>query len=425
MSSSITIKSNKKMTKNKKIIENTKPQIIYIPLESKLGVKYTHHVKEGDYIYKGSVIAINKKINFPIHSSVSGYVVSGNKKIIINGKKIKCIVIENDFKEKYEDRRGYKKNISNYTKEEFINMLREHGITGLSGSDFPTFLKYSSAKNFDYLLVNGVECEPYITADYALMKEHAEEILECIDAILEIMNIKTGYIVLKETYLDVINCFNKYIGTYPNIKIKTVADAYPNGWEKSIVKEVLGISITNYPSEKGILTNNVSTIYAIYEMLKYNRPLTERVITITGNCIAKPQNIKVKIGALVSEMIESIGGYKKIKDPLFIAGGAMTGNSLETDEVVITKDLNCVIVLETNIDKVSPCIRCGKCASVCPVNLIPILIKENKDDLKKLEKLHTTKCIQCGLCSYICPSKLPLKENVRMAKEKVLENERI
>lgn len=419
MSKIVKIPNIKKSTSNKRIVEYTKPQVIYIPLESKNGVKYTHLVKEGDYVYKGSVIAINKSINFPIHSSVSGYVVSGSKKIINNGNKIKCIVIENDFKEKYEDRRGYKKDISNYSKEEFLEMLRTHGITGLGGSDFPTFIKYKICDNYKCLLVNGVECEPFVTADYALMKEKTDEILESIDAILEIMNIKEAYIAINEEYTDVINIFNKHLGTYPNIKLSLVRNGYPNGWERNTIDEVFGLKYKKYPTEIGILVSNVSTIYAIYEMLKYNRPLTERVITITGPSIKTPSNVKVKIGASINEMIDNIGGYKKLNKPLLIAGGPMMGTSIPTDELIVTKDLNCVIVMEDNFAKPTECISCGKCASVCPANLIPILIKQNINDISTLKKLKCTECIECGLCSYICPAKIELREYVKEAKNKL------
>lgn len=415
------IASHKKYTVNKKIVEYIKPQVIYVPLESKTGVKYTHLVKEGDYVYKGSIVAINKKINFPIHSSVSGYVVAGSKKIINNGNSIKCIVIENDFKEKYENRKGFKKDISTYSKEQFIEMLQTHGITGLGGSDFPTFIKYQIAKDYKCLLINGVECEPFVTADYALMNEKYDEILEGIDAILEIMNIKEAYIALNENYQAVINNFNKHIGTYPNIKLCLVQDGYPNGWERNTIEEIFGIKYDKYPTEKGILVSNVSTIYAIYEMLKYNRPLTERVITITGLLVKNPTNVKVKIGALISEVIENIGGYKKGTSPLLIAGGPMMGQSVATDDLIITKDLNCVIAMENNFDKATQCINCGKCASICPVSLIPIFIKENINNLENLKKLKCENCIECGLCSYICPAKLELRESVIHAKKKVSE----
>ena len=215
-----------------------------------------------------------------------------------------------------------KEEIQGY-KEEFLEMLRTHGITGLGGSDFPTFIKYKICDNYKCLLVNGVECEPFVTADYALMKEKTDEILESIDAILEIMNIKEAYIAINEEYTDVINIFNKHLGTYPNIKLSLVRNGYPNGWERNTIDEVFGLKYKKYPTEIGILVSNVSTIYAIYEMLKYNRPLTERVITITGPSIKTPSNVKVKIGASINEMIDNIGGYKKLNKPLLIAGGPM------------------------------------------------------------------------------------------------------
>lgn len=398
-------------------IENyLKPELVYIPLENKNGVEYKHLVKSGEYVHKGQVVAINEKINFPIHSSVSGYALIGDTKTINNGKKIKCIVIENDFKEKYEKNKVIIK--KDYTKEEFIDALKENGITGLGGSDFPAFLKYSS-NNTKYLVVNGVECEPFVSCDKALMKNNAEDVLEAVDKIMSIMNIKQSFIVVKEDNIKVINAFNKHIGTYPNINLKLVKDVYPNGWERLVVKETLNIEYDKYPIEKGIIVSNVSTIYAIYEMLKYNRPLTERIITITGPGIKKKTNVKVKIGTLASEVIASLDGYKKLKNPLFIAGGPMMGKSISTDDLIITKDLNSILVIENNFDRSLPCISCGKCLEVCPAGLYPALIMKNISNEEKLKYLKPDECIECGLCSYICPSKIEVREFVKAAKDKV------
>lgn len=418
MNKPVHINSNNKINYN--IEMYTKPENIYVPLENKNGITYKHLVKEGDYIYKGEVVAINEKINFPVHSSVSGYATFGTNKIIGNGKKIKCVVVKNDFKEKYEKSKLVKKDISSYTKEDFIEALRENGITGLGGSDFPTFIKYNT-ENIKYLLVNAVECEPFISCDKAVIHNYADCILEAVDDIMEIMHIPKAYIVMKETNTDSIKMISKYIKTYPNITIKLVEDAYPNGWERLVVKNTLGIEYDKYPSEKGIIVSNVSTIYAIYEMLTYNRPLTERVVTITGPGIKKKTNVKVKIGALASEVISNLDGYKDIKNPLFIAGGPMMGSSLPTDEVIITKDIGCLLVIEDHFEKNLPCIKCGKCMEVCPAGIYPVLIMENRDNIKKLKELKPNKCVECGLCSFTCPSKIEVREFVRIAKERVKE----
>lgn len=415
----VTIKMDDKIKVKKEMLEFIKPQKIYIPLENKSGIKYKKLVNVGDYVFKGQVVAINESIDFPIHSSVSGYVVENESNELNTGKKVECIAIENDFKEKYKDKLGSIKELSNYSKEEFIELLKTSEITGLGGSDFPTFLKYNTDSKINYLLVNGVECEPYISCDKVVMSKYMEKILEAVDAILEIMKIKKAYIVVKSSNIESQKVINKYINTYPNIKLALMPDMYPAGWERNVVEVVLHKKYDKYPIEVGAIVSNVSTIYAIYEMLKYNTPLTERIITITGTGIRKPSNIKVKIGTKLSEIIENIEGYKDIKKPIFIAGGPMMGSSLPSDNLIVTKDLNCVLVIDDIELTNYPCIKCGKCTNVCPVHLLPVMIMNNIGNEKKLKELMPQKCIECGLCSYICPSKIEVREYVRIAKGRV------
>lgn len=415
----VTIKMDDKIKVKKEMLEFIKPQKIYIPLENKSGIKYKKLVNVGDYVFKGQVVAINESIDFPIHSSVSGYVVENESNELNTGKKVECISIENDFKEKYKDKLGSIKEISNYSKEEFIELLKTSEITGLGGSDFPTFLKYNTDSKINYLLVNGVECEPYISCDKVVMSKYMEKILEAVDAILEIMKIKKAYIVVKSSNIESQKVINKYINTYPNIKLALMPDMYPAGWERNVVEVVLHKKYDKYPVEVGAIVSNVSTIYAIYEMLKYNTPLTERIITITGTGIRKPSNIKVKIGTKLSEIIENTEGYKDIKKPIFIAGGPMMGSSLPSDNLIVTKDLNCVLVIDDIELTNYPCIKCGKCTNVCPVHLLPVMIMNNIGNEKKLKELMPQRCIECGLCSYICPSKIEVREYVRIAKGRV------
>lgn len=400
------------------ILKYDKIDKIYIPLKDKNNNIYKKVVKKGDYVYKGSIVAINKEKDLLLHSTVSGYIEDNDVKYISNGKECECIVISNDYKEKIEKNKIIGKKKDNYTKEDFIKDLKNNSIVGLGGSSFPTYIKYNT-DNIKYLLINAVECEPFISCDKALIYNNSEEILDGIDRILEIMNIAKAIIVIKNTSTKYINILNKYIGTYPNISIYTTDDIYPNGWERLVIKNTLGITYNKYPSEKGIIVSNVSTIYSIYEMLKSNKPLCERIITIYGNGIKKKCNVKVKIGSLASDIINNISEYKQIKDPLFVVGGPMMGNSLPSDDVVITPDVNCLMVISNIDSKVLPCIKCGKCIGVCPSNLSPVLIMNSINKTNDLKKLDVNKCIECGLCSYICPSKIEVREFVRSAKEKV------
>lgn len=404
----VTINDNK-ISPTKKINDDVKMQIIYIPLESKMGYKYKENVRVMDYVCIGTVIGKSSVCDIPLISTVSGVVVGFQEKYISNGKKVKCVVIENDFKEKYLNKVGKKKDITKYSKNEYVYMLRENGITGLAGSDFPTYIKYDTDKKIKYLIVDGAECEVYASADGALMMNYAEEILEGIDAIMEIMGIEKAYIAINERNEGIIKKILKYIYTYPNIKVYSLPDAYPNGYERYLVSEILGLTYDRLPIEVGVINENVSTIYAIYEMLKYHKPLTERIVTLAGEGVKNPCNYKLKIGTNLSELLMKTNNFKKIKNPILIAGGAMMGKSIASDDFIITKDVNCVLLLEENQEKVYPCIKCGKCSEVCPVGIIPSKIL---DDPKRALDFKINKCVSCGLCSYVCPSKIEVRDEI-------------
>lgn len=401
--------NDKKISPTKKINDDVKMQIIYIPLESKMGYKYKETVRVMDYVCIGTVIGKSSVCDIPLISTVSGVVVGFQEKYISNGKKVKCVVIENDFKEKYLNKVGKKKDITKYSKNEYVYMLRENGITGLAGSDFPTYIKYDTDKKIKYLIVDGAECEVYASADGALMMNYAEEILEGIDAIMEIMGIEKAYIAINERNEGIIKKILKYIYTYPNIKVYSLPDAYPNGYERYLVSEILGLTYDRLPIEVGVINENVSTIHAIYEMLKYHKPLTERIVTLAGDGVKNPCNYKLKIGTNLSELLMKTNNFKKIKNPILIAGGAMMGKSIASDDFIITKDVNCVLLLEENQEKVYPCIKCGKCSEVCPVGIIPSKIL---DDPKRALDFKINKCVSCGLCSYVCPSKIEVRDEI-------------
>lgn len=408
------IHGNKKMSTGE-IIEFKKPKEVYIPLMCGNDTDITVIPKIGDYVYKGSIVG-NNKGNFKmfIHSSVSGKVKSIESKNHPYGKQVKCLIIENDFKEQLKEIKGIKDNIRNYSKEEFIEIIKNAGIIGMGGAGFPTYVKYDTDKKIKTLVVNAVECEPYISTDYMMIKTKFKEILDAIDIIMEINKIDECIIGVKKTNTELIKLINQYIGTYLKIKLKKVPNKYPMGWERTLIKTTLGVTYDKLPIEKGIVVNNVSTIYTIYEALKTGLPILERVITFSGEYAKNPTNILVKIGTPIHELLETF--EVKDKKMVLIAGGPMMGDSLTDDQVMVTKELNAILALPPLKREETPCLRCGKCIEVCPVNICPVLIKDASHNKQKLSALNPEKCISCGLCSYICPARINLRKIVNEAK---------
>ena len=421
MITGVRIPNRKQMSIKNKIGVYNKMKYVYIPLISGNDTNITVAVKKGDYVYKGSVIG-KRKGNFriPIHSSISGTVIDYEEKYISNGQKVKCVVIENDFLDAIE--KEYENNdITKYTKNEFIKTIRDCGIVGLGGSGFPTYVKYNIDKKLKTLIVNAVECEPYITSDFVLFREKCEEILETIDAIREINNMEEALIAINTNNIELKEIIENYIGTYLKIKIVEVPNTYPMGWEKKLVKYIKKTDYQKLPMEQGIIVDNVSTIYAIYEALKYKKPLTERIITFTGENLKRPQNVLIKLGTSSSEIIKKVGGLNK-KHATFVAGGPMRGTQIPTEEIILNVNDNCILVLDNVKQEIeTTCIRCGKCINTCPAKLSPIIIKDNLEDKEKLKKLEPNRCIECGLCSYICPAKINLRKKVQEAKQKLRE----
>ncbi len=407
------IPNNKKSSIKSKIEIYNKPKVVYIPLVNGNDTDVTLLVKKDDDVKLGKMIAKTKgDMRIPILSSVSGRVVDITEKEYLNGKKVKCVVIENDFDDELNKEKVNKK----YNKQEFIELLQEKGIVGMSGTSFPTYVKYDSTKKIKTLIVNATSCDPYVASDFVLIKEHPEEILEAIDMIMEINDIKECFIAIKKDNKELKDLFDSYSGTYPSIKISLLPSFYPIGYERLLVKYIKKETYKNVPLEKGIVVNNISTIYAIYQALMFDNPLVERVITINGLTDNK-LNVLVKIGTSVKEIIENYG--KINNDLVYITNGVMMGNRVDVNELVVSSNLNSIIALKEIKECEVDCINCGKCVDVCPERLCPILIKDNINDLKNLKNLKPYRCMECGLCSYICPSRIDLRKSVVEAKDKV------
>ena len=358
----------------------------------------------GDYVYKYQTIGHKERFNVPIISSVSGTVVD-----IKDG----YIKIKNDLLEKTE-KEIINRDVSKIKKEEFLDIIEKAGIIGMGGAGFPTHMKYKTDKNIELLIVNAVECEPYITADYSIMNEKCNELLEGINNIIRINKINNAILAIKKTNVEVIKKFKEIIDKYPKIELRIVRDIYPMGWERTLIKEVTKKEYNILPIELGIVVNNISTIFAINNALKHDIPLVERIITITGENVKNPGNVMVKIGTSVNEILKFMGGIHD--DSVLISGGPMMGVEINKTEY-IKPQMNCILVLpKPKEENIINCLRCGKCVSACPANLAPVLIKECSDK-EELIKLQVNKCISCGLCSYICPSRIDLRNIVNEKKE--------
>ncbi len=410
------IDGKKDMSLSDEVIDFSEPSRVYVPLING-NTKCICLTKKGRKVKKGTIIGKREDIDFPILSPVSGTVVSIKKSLYSNGENVDSVVIVNDKKETLA-KKVVVKDITSYTKEEFVELLKDCSVVGMGGSDFPTFMKYKS--NVEILIVNAVECEPYLTSDEMLCKLKADIILESINAIMKINGIKKCFIAYKENNGIVRNSFLQYIANYENIVLSPVKNIYPAGWERHVVKSVLNLEYDRFPSEVGVVVNNVSTIFAIYKALKYKRNITKRIVTISGEGFSDPVNVLVKNGTNMSTVIKKIGEYRG-EELKFIAGGPMMGTALPNDNVIATNRLSAVTIISNTIDEINECMNCGKCIKRCPAKLCPVLILKNIDNKDALKELHPELCVECGLCSYVCPSKIGLRDVVIVAKKKVKE----
>lgn len=412
----IKLYGNKEMSISNEVVDVCDVNKVYVPLINN-NVLCECIIKEGKKVKIGTILGKRIDLDFSVLSPVSGVVIGIKKCLYLNNEMVPCVVIENDKKDTVVKKKLVK-DITSYSKEDYIEIIKSCAVTGMGGSDFPTFLKYKS--DLDILIVNAVECEPYITADAMLVKLKAEVILETIDAIMKINNIKKCFIAYKKDNSIVKNSFLEYISKYENIVLFPVKKMYPMGWERHLVKYILKLDYKKYPSEVGVVVNNVSTIFSIYKALKYGRNSTKRIVTLSGEGFNEPINVLAKIGTNMSSVIKKMGGYKENIELKIIAGGPMMGGVLKNDSVVVSNNLNCILALPPVLEnEENSCISCGKCLSVCPARICPVFIMKNINNKEELKKLYPELCVECGLCSYICPSKIDLRDEVIKAKKEV------
>lgn len=424
---------NKKLTEAKSLERAAEPKVVYIPLSQHIGAPAKAIVNVGDNVKIGQKIGeMGGFVSANVHSSVSGTVKEIGTKRVPGGQMSSVIVIENDYKnEVCPDVKPYAP-LEDLTQEEIMNAIKEAGIVGMGGATFPTHVKLSPPKDktIDTIILNGAECEPYLTADHRLMLENPEPIVYGLKAMMKLLNVNNAYIGIEDNKPDCIKKMTEVVGNTEGIKVVGLKTKYPQGAEKQLIFACTGREVPSggLPMDCAVVVTNVATSAQIGITLQTGMPLVERICTVTGSAISEPKNLIIKMGTLYSEIIEQCGGFK-VEPGKVISGGPMMGIAQSTLDVAAVKGSSGILCLsKEEIKELEPsnCIRCGKCISVCPASIRPMNISAfaMKYDYDKAEEYRALDCIECGSCSFVCPAKRPLLQSIRVAKQEILAKRR-
>lgn len=412
------------------------PKQAIFPLSQHIGAPTKPVVQKGDKVKVGTLIAeAGGFVSAPIYSSVSGTVFKVDTVFDATGyrKPVIIIKVEGDEWEESIDRSSKLETLAEHpelTPEEIVNRIKIAGVTGMGGAGFPTFIKLCPppTAKAECVIINAVECEPYITADYRLMMEHPDEILVGLDLLMKAAKVDKGYIGIETNKPEAIKLLAEKTSNDSRIEVVPLKQRYPQGGEKQLVDAVIRRQVPAPPAipvNVGAIVQNVGTAYAVYEAVMKNKPLFERYTTVTGKQIANPGNFLVRMGTPMSDLINLCGGLPEGVDHKILAGGPMMGKAVNSIDVPVCKGTNSITVLSGDDalrKPMDPCIRCGKCVNVCPMGLEPYLIAtlSAKKLWDRVEAEDVTSCIECGSCQFTCPSHRPILDNIRNGKTTVM-----
>ena len=418
----------KNLSKNKRIRDVLPKGDLVYPLSQHIGAPAVPIVKKGDRVLTGQKIADAAAfVCAPIYATVSGTVKAIEPRRVVTGDNVMSIVVENDGKYEETDPLPVKE-LSAYTKEEIIERVKEAGVVGMGGAGFPTFIKLSpkNPEKIEYCIVNGAECEPYLTSDYRRMLEEPEKVLDGLRIMLKLFDKAQGIIAIEDNKPECIELFRKLTRNETRISVKALKTKYPQGAERQIIYATTGRAIHSgkLPADAGCIVDNVDTVVAICHAVMEGKPLMERIVTVTGDAIAKPRNFKVRIGTNYHELIEEAGGFKE-QPVKVISGGPMMGFGIFDLDVPTTKTASALLCLtKDDVSAMEPtaCINCGKCVEVCPGRGVPKLLADYAENYREEEFLKNNgmECCECGCCSYVCPAKRTLTQSIKSMRKMML-----
>lgn len=421
-----------KLSAGVKIVPAPLPKEVIIPLGMHIGAPATACVAKGDEVKVGTLIAKSSGfVSANIYSSVAGKVTKIDSVFDASGYKKPAIIIsvaEEDVWEESIDRSPELVRECSLDAKAIIDKINEAGIVGLGGATFPTHVKLSPppGNKAEVLIINAVECEPYLTSDHQLMLEHGEEILVGCTILMKALSVNKCIIGVENNKPDAIKHLSGLCAQYKGIEVMPLKVQYPQGGEKQLIDAVLSKQVKSgaLPISTGAVVQNVGTIYAVYEAIQKNKPLLERVVTVTGKSLDKPANYLARIGTPLKTLIEASGGIPENTGKI-IGGGPMMGKALLSADLPVTKGTSGILLIsqEESVRKpMRACIRCAKCVNVCPMGLNPtfLMVDTQQQDWERAERGHIVDCIECGSCSFTCPSNRPLLDFIRMGKQQVM-----
>lgn len=422
-----------KLSANVPIQELPVPAEVVVPFGQNLGAPSKPLVQRGDKVKVGQLIGeASSFISSNVHAPVSGTITKIDNILDSTGYRRPAAFIkveENEWEEGI-DLSNELITKEDYEPQEIIDKVKKAGIVGMGGATFPTHVKLMvpPGKTAEFLIINGVECEPYLTSDHRLMLEKGEEIMVGIRLLMKALKVNKALIGIENNKPDAIQHMTELAKKYEGISVHALKVKYPQGGEKQLIKALTNREVPSgkLPVEVGCVVQNVGTIFSVYEAVQKNKPVVERIVTVTGKGVQKPSNFKVRIGTSINQLIEAAGGIPENTGKI-IGGGPMMGKALLNTDVPVVKGSSGILIMksEESSRKVeSPCIRCSKCTNVCPMGLEPYLLSRlaKVKEFDKAEKEKVMDCIECGSCQYTCPANIPLLDYLRLGKNKVGEN---